>query len=885
MSVVDLGYAAAGGWCAPCRRRSRPAVPRGRRPRAPARRQGTARLRANLRRVVGPDLPEAELDDLVRRGLRSYARYWMEAFRLPSLTREQILRRLPAGARPTCSATTWRPGAGAIVALPHAGNWDAAGAWVAAQRLADHHGRRAAQAGGRVRAVPRVPARRSAWRSSRSPAATGRRSTCSPTGCAQAHVVPLLADRDLSARGVEVRLLRRPHPDAGRAGAARAAHRRAAVRGRRCGTSRTPPCGAHRRAAADARAGGGHAGRAGAGAHPADRRPAGRGHRRSTRRTGTCCSGCGWTDGAGDRRVRRRRRRGRGGADVRIGIVCPYSFDVPGGVQNHVRDLAEALIALGHEVSVLAPADEDAPLPPYVVPAGRAVPVPYNGSVARLAFGPVSAARVRRWLADGDFDVLHVHEPLTPSLSLLAVLSAARAGGGHLPHRDDPVPGAGRRVRACCSSCWRGSPPGSRSARWPARCRSSTSAAARWRSPTGSSVARFAARRAAARLARARAARSASSAGSPSRARASRCCSTRSSRWPGDRPGLRLLVAGPGDPDEAARRRARPTLRERVTFLGLVSEEDKARMLRSVDVYVAPNTGGESFGMILTEAMAAGTPVVASDLDAFRRVLDGGRAGRAVPGRRRGGAGRALGRAARRPGRPGRAGRRARARWSAGYDWPVVARRVLEVYATAIEATDGAGRRRGVARPRHGRAVARGCHDPALRCPRMWWVVGVVARRGAAGDVPDLDRRAGSTGCTPGPRGGRARSTPTCCAGPPRPRCWPSERRRHGAVRGGADRPGRRARRARGGRERPDPAAARGAAAGPAEPGRATRWSRPAGGWRWPGRCTPTWSGTRWRARRRPLVRLLRLAGGTRCRAYFDIDDPTLADAGRRPAG
>ena len=85
---------------------------------------------------------------------------------------------------------------------------------------------------------------------------------------------------------------------------------------------------------------------------------------------------------------------------MRIGIVCPYSFDVPGGVQAHVRDLAEALIGLGHAVSVLAPA-EDPPeggpgLAEYVVPAGRAVPVPYNGSVARLAFGPISLARVRR---------------------------------------------------------------------------------------------------------------------------------------------------------------------------------------------------------------------------------------------------------------------------------------------------------------------------------------------------------------------------------------------------------------------------------------------------------------------------------------------------------
>jgi len=70
---------------------------------------------------------------------------------------------------------------------------------------------------------------------------------------------------------------------------------------------------------------------------------------------------------------------------VRIGLVCPYSFNTPGGVQNHVRDLAETLIGLGHTVSVLAPADEDDPLPDYVTSAGRAVPVRYNGSVARLA--------------------------------------------------------------------------------------------------------------------------------------------------------------------------------------------------------------------------------------------------------------------------------------------------------------------------------------------------------------------------------------------------------------------------------------------------------------------------------------------------------------------
>ena len=105
---------------------------------------------------------------------------------------------------------------------------------------------------------------------------------------------------------------------------------------------------------------------------------------------------------------------------MKVGIVCPYTWEVPGGVQAHVRDLAEALHGLGHEVSVITPADDDTPLPPYVVSAGRAMPVPYNGSVARLAFGFVSASRVRRWVRDGGFDVLHVHEPIAPSLSLLA---------------------------------------------------------------------------------------------------------------------------------------------------------------------------------------------------------------------------------------------------------------------------------------------------------------------------------------------------------------------------------------------------------------------------------------------------------------------------------
>lgn len=375
---------------------------------------------------------------------------------------------------------------------------------------------------------------------------------------------------------------------------------------------------------------------------------------------------------------------------MRIGIVCPYSLDVPGGVQNHVMDLAEALIGLGHEVSVLAPADEESELPPYVVPAGRAVPLPYNGSVARIAFGPVSTARVRRWINRGDFDVLHVHEPLTLSLSMLAVLCARGpvVATFHTAMTRSRVLAAAQGVlqivleritaRIAVSALARkvqvehmdgGAveiPNGVAVAKfadaeplpgWPGSCTSGHGG-------TIGFLGRFTEARK----------------GFPV---------LRDAFVPlaGERPGLRLLVAGPGAPADLYDQFP-AELRDRITFLGLVSEADKARMLRSVHLYVAPNTGGESFGMILTEALAAGTAVVASDLDAFRRVLDRGRAGRLF----RTGDPAAL-RAALADLLDDVDARTELTAYAdqvvATFDWPTVARRILEVYAAAIEAADG----------------------------------------------------------------------------------------------------------------------------------------------------------------------------------------------------
>jgi phosphatidylinositol alpha-mannosyltransferase len=144
-------------------------------------------------------------------------------------------------------------------------------------------------------------------------------------------------------------------------------------------------------------------------------------------------------------------------------------------------------------------------------------------------------------------------------------------------------------------------------------------------------------------------------------------------------PGVRVLVAGPGRLDPVP---------EGVTMLGLVSDADKARALASVDVFAAPNTGGESFGIILLEAMAAGAPIVASNLDAFARVLDDGALGRLAgvndPAAFAGGCIELLDSAERRD-QLRSAARLAVAR----YDWSVVAGEVIRVYETAISASTG----------------------------------------------------------------------------------------------------------------------------------------------------------------------------------------------------
>jgi phosphatidylinositol alpha-mannosyltransferase len=361
---------------------------------------------------------------------------------------------------------------------------------------------------------------------------------------------------------------------------------------------------------------------------------------------------------------------------VRIGIVCPYTWDVPGGVQAHVRDLAESLIGLGHEVSVLTPVDDadGADLPSYVVAAGRAVPVPYNGSVARLAFGPLSLTRTRRWLRRGRFDVLHLHEPTVPSLSMLACFAAR----GPMVATFHTATARSRALQVFGTTLQ----PGLEKITG----RIAVSPAARRvvvehlghdavLVPNGVAVRHFAGAQPLpdappgptvvflGRLDEPRKGLEVLLAALPALTR--------------QVPDVQLLVAGPGELDGR--------LPHNVHLLGLVSEADKPRVYASGDVYCAPNTHGESFGIVLIEAMATGTPVVASDLEAFRRVLDDGEAGVLVPV---GDASALADALADLLGDPER--RRhlsaAGSRVVQAYDWEHVTRQIVEVYETVAAA-------------------------------------------------------------------------------------------------------------------------------------------------------------------------------------------------------
>ncbi len=310
------------------------------------------------------------------------------------------------------------------------------------------------------------------------------------------------------------------------------------------------------------------------------------------------------------------------GKNLKIGMVSPYGWDLPGGVQMHIRDLAEYFMAKGHEVSVLTPAIEDELLPSWVQSSGRPLAIPYNGAVARVSFGPVATLRVRKWISEGNFDLLHLHEPAIPSLSLLACWAAEgpMVGTFHAtaprqkaifavgPILEPAIEKLSARIAV------------SEMARETLTEHLATNAIV---IPNGINHGFF-------KEAKPNPEWMGSSIGFVGRFDEPRkgldILINAIPEIVKANPDLRVIVAGPGESEDVLKG-VEQSIRNRFVFLGRVSDEEKARLLKSVDLYVAPNTGGESFGIILAEAMAAGTAVAASDLPAFRAVLNDGKAG------------------------------------------------------------------------------------------------------------------------------------------------------------------------------------------------------------------------------------------------------------------
>ena len=291
---------------------------------------------------------------------------------------------------------------------------------------------------------------------------------------------------------------------------------------------------------------------------------------------------------------------------MRIGIICPYSLTVPGGVQNQVMAMARSLRSRGHEARVLAPCD-GAPPATFVTPLGASVPNPANGSVAPLAPDPPAQFRLLAALRHERFELLHLHEPAVPGPCMTSVFAKpapmvgtfhaageipaygalaplARWGGARLDERvvvseealalvDPVMDGPWTKLfNGIEIAPWRDATP------WPTE------------APTVLFLGRHEPRK-----------------GLPVLLEAFEST-------PGD---LRLWVAGEGENTPELRRR-HPD--RRIEWLGRIDDTERERRMAGADVFCAPSLGGESFGIILLEAMAAGTPVVASAIPGYEKV-------------------------------------------------------------------------------------------------------------------------------------------------------------------------------------------------------------------------------------------------------------------------
>jgi phosphatidylinositol alpha-mannosyltransferase len=296
---------------------------------------------------------------------------------------------------------------------------------------------------------------------------------------------------------------------------------------------------------------------------------------------------------------------------VRIGLVCPYSLTIPGGVQGQVLGLARTLRGLGHETRVLGPCDGPPP-DAGVTPLGKSVPTAANGSVAPIAPDPSAQLRTIRALRDEDFDVLHLHEPLAPGPTLTSLL-----------FKNSPM--VGTFHAAGDSASYRYAAPVLKRLlrRLDARVAVSADAVKLAQGYLGGAYELLFNGIEIERYAKA----TPHPTDGPTiffigRHEPRKGLAVLLEALQALPPDVRLWVGSDGP--ETAELRVAHGKDDRIEWLGRLTDEEKASRLRGADVFCAPSLRGESFGVVLLEAMAAQTPIVASDLDGYRNVATDG---------------------------------------------------------------------------------------------------------------------------------------------------------------------------------------------------------------------------------------------------------------------
>ena len=322
---------------------------------------------------------------------------------------------------------------------------------------------------------------------------------------------------------------------------------------------------------------------------------------------------------------------------MRIAQISPYDFAHPGGVQHHIASLSRELQSRGHDVSILAPCTRDEAAVDIggvdLRTFGRSVPVPTAGSVARISFSVWHEWRLKSMLEDENFDIVHVHEPLMPMFALTASRFSPSATIGTFHAYNE---GRGRGYMLWKKVLNRGAIRlnGRIAVSEPAKIFANRYFEGDYRViPNGLDVDRFStpAPRPSVMKEDAINLFFVGRVNEPRKGLRYALGAYSLLKW--EFPNLRLIVAGAGVPDRESYRLMGERSVDDVVFVGPVTDADLPGYYQSADVFLAPNTGKESFGFIIIESMSASTPIIASNIPGFASVMTTGKDGLMVPAR------------------------------------------------------------------------------------------------------------------------------------------------------------------------------------------------------------------------------------------------------------